>query len=75
MARRIKKISSGRGGWSEWQAPVMKGYFLQCCDCDLIHEMEFKTFIERDRKKNGAFAAVELPPEIRVLFRARRSKN
>lgn len=75
MARRIKKMHPGRGGWSEWQAPVMKGYLMQCCDCELVHEMEFKTFVERGRKKDGAFTAVHLPPDIRVLFRARRERK
>lgn len=74
MARRIKKMIEGRGGWSEWQAPVMKGYIMQCCDCDLIHEMEFKTFVARGQKANGKFTVVDLPPEIRVLFRARRER-
>ncbi len=42
MAKKFKKMVAGRGGWSEWQQPVMKGYLMKCCDCGLIHEMQFK---------------------------------
>jgi hypothetical protein len=26
----------------EWIAPVRKGYKLQCCDCGLIHRVDFR---------------------------------
>ena len=34
-------------GWSEWIHPVSnpeldRAYLLQCCDCSLIHEIEFQ---------------------------------
>ncbi|KKW92671.1 hypothetical protein [Sphingobium chungbukense] len=28
-------------GWSEWIHPL-PGYLMQCCDCGLIHEMQFE---------------------------------
>lgn len=31
-------------GWSEWIHPTPsgdRGYLMQCCDCGLIHEMQF----------------------------------
>lgn len=30
---------AGENGWSEWIHPL-PGYLMQCCDCDLIHEMQ-----------------------------------
>jgi len=27
---------------NEWVRPKMKGYKLQCCDCGLVHEIDFK---------------------------------
>ena len=30
-------------GWTRWVQPVMKGYLLACCDCGLVHRMEFRT--------------------------------
>jgi len=26
----------------EWEAPAMRGYKLMCCDCGLVHRMDFK---------------------------------
>ena len=26
----------------EWEEPVMKGYRFQCCDCRLVHRMDFR---------------------------------
>ena len=26
----------------EWQQPIHKGYRLCCCDCGLVHTMDFK---------------------------------
>ena len=26
----------------EWIRPVMKGYRMQCCDCGLVHILEFR---------------------------------
>lgn len=34
-------------GWSEWLHPL-PGFLAQCCDCGLIHEMEFR-LVETDR--------------------------
>lgn len=27
---------------NEWIRPTMKGYKMACCDCGLIHELDFK---------------------------------
>jgi len=72
---RFKKMIEGRGGWCEWQAPIMKGYKMKCCDCGLVHELQFKTFAETKQRRNGLFTIVELPWPIRVLFRARRQRK
>lgn len=74
MKKRFKKHIAGRGGWSEWVYPEHKSYLMKCCDCDLVHELQFGTFLERE-KKRGTFKVVMLPPEIRVMFRARRHKE
>ena len=33
-------------GWTDWVQPIRKGYKLCCCDCGLVHNMDF-------RVKNG----------------------
>ena len=50
---RFKKHKAGRGGWSEWVFP-QKRYLFQCCDCNLIHEIEFGTHfkVRRYEQKN-----------------------
>lgn len=34
---RFKKIKN-----NQWEQPVMKNYLMKCCDCGLIHEMDFR---------------------------------
>ena len=32
-----QKVAAG-----EWQQPVTKGYKMSCCDCGLVHRMDFR---------------------------------
>ena len=69
---KFKIHTAGKRGWSEWVYPTPeKPYLMKCCDCGLVHELEFKTFLEVDRKKE-TFGIIELPKQIRAMFRARR---
>lgn len=34
---RFKQQRSG-----EWVRPVMKNYLMKCCDCGLVHRLDFK---------------------------------
>lgn len=36
---RYKQVKAG-----EWQQPVRKGYKLRCCDCGLVHRMDFRIY-------------------------------
>ena len=29
-------------GWSRWVQPVEQGYKMCCCDCGLVHTMDFR---------------------------------
>lgn len=72
---KFKTMKAGRGGWSEWVYPKLKNlYLFKCCDCGLVHEIDFKTFIARKLPKSSSFQVIELPEEIRTMFRARRMK-
>jgi len=72
--KRFKKVTTPtRYGWSDWIFPTDK-YLMKCCDCGLVHQLEFRTFAET-RQKRGAFEVVRLPWPIRVMFRARRVKS
>lgn len=46
-------------GWSRWVYPVMEGYKMVCCDCGLVHDMEFRVTDNYNR----------------VEFRARRNER
>lgn len=58
-------------GWSEWIHPL-PGYLLQCCDCGLVHDMEFA--IGETIDKGGPFNPGESEEGV-VIFRARRHEE
>lgn len=47
----------------KWEQPVMEGYLMKCCDCGLIHEIDFRIAYGKTIEDN------------RVQLRARRIKN
>ena len=30
-------------GWTDWVQPVVDGYNMACCDCGLVHTLQFRT--------------------------------
>jgi len=55
--------------WSGWVSPDPEQYFMKCCDCGLIHEMQFKVakYSEGDKCEFVADA------DLQAVFRARRT--
>ncbi len=49
-----------RRGFSHWVQPQMRKYLVCCCDCNLVHEMQFRVVGAR---------------KLRVQFRARRAEG
>lgn len=50
-AKRIRQEhAEGPRGFSRWVQPQMKKYFLGCCDCDLVHEFQFRIIGSRKMK-------------------------
>jgi hypothetical protein len=39
---KFRKLKGDAG----WQYPVMKGYKMGCCDCGLVHNVDFEVFKE-----------------------------
>lgn len=39
---KFKKVGPG-----EWQQPTRKNYLMKCCDCGLVHSLDFRVL------KNG----------------------
>lgn len=58
-----KKFTQRKSG--EWVQPRMKSYFLQCCDCNLIHRLNFRVVIGSDGRAKVQMQA----------FRANRSQQ
>lgn len=59
----------GPDGWSDWVHPL-PGYRMQCCDCNLIHDMEFS--IVPRLPGDDALNPGETDAGV-ITFRARRS--
>ena len=61
--RQIVKYALPKAG--EWIQPIRRGYKMACCDCGLVHTLDFKTVGTRSRRiqfrvfrNNRATAAV-----------------
>ena len=55
--------------WSEWVCPDPTQYFMKCCDCGLVHEMQFNVVKYSDGDKCEDFD----DPYVQAVFRARRA--
>lgn len=66
-------VRMGDDGWSEWVTPLAP-YYMQCCDCGLIHEVEFRIVKEKLYKPDGSWTVVQFTsdPTLEVIFRMRR---
>jgi hypothetical protein len=74
IRRFTKEHAVGPRGFSAWKNPKMRGYLMACCDCGLVHEMEFKAFRITKRFADGSYSYDELPrTEYGVTMRARRA--
>jgi hypothetical protein len=55
------------------QYPIMDGYKMQCCDCGLIHEIDFQVVKVVKTHKDGTWACVDLSKKkYRIEIKARR---
>jgi hypothetical protein len=53
--------------------PVMKGYMMSCCDCGLVHKINFTAVKVIRKNKDGTWEYRELDSEkFRVVFEADR---
>jgi hypothetical protein len=57
------------GDWSEWVCPDPEQYFMKCCDCGLVHKMQFKVVKYSAGDKCEDFD----DPYVQAVFRARRT--
>jgi len=55
--------------WSEWVCPDPTQYFMKCCDCGLVHEMQFKVV----KYSEGDECEAVDDQNVQAVFRARRT--
>jgi hypothetical protein len=55
--------------WSEWVNPKAEQYFMKCCDCGLVHEMQFKVA----KYSEGDECEFAEDADLQAVFRARRT--
>jgi hypothetical protein len=75
--RRLKPVKGdhGRKQWSDWQFPIMRGYLMACCDCGLVHEVDFKALlVTKTRKRDWLYKPLPRT-RFRVALRARRAER
>lgn len=68
--RQCEQMEGGPDGWTKWLHPL-PGFLLQCCDCDLVHEMEVG--IDNAPADTPAFNPGESVENGIVVFRVRRA--
>jgi hypothetical protein len=66
----IEQMFADEEGWSDWIHPL-PGYLMQCCDCGLIHDMEFAIVPRSDVAGDGSFNEGENEQHM-IIFRAKR---
>ena len=57
-------------GWCDWVCPKPKGYLMQCCDCELIHEVDFRV-VRYESEDSEVYKVVD-DPNLQAQMRLRR---
>jgi hypothetical protein len=57
-------------GWCDWVCPKPRGYLMQCCGCELIHEVDFR--VVRYESEDSEVYEVVVDPNLQAQMRLRR---
>ena len=61
---------------NEDQLPIMDNYKMSCCDCGLVHNMDFQVVKIMKENEDGSYLFKELPKDkYRVSLKARRNNR
>lgn len=44
MAKFIDETEATKNKWTRWVQPLRTNYKMACCDCGLVHDMEFRIY-------------------------------
>ncbi len=53
-------IQKGKGRFSSWESPKLNSYHLQCCDCGLVHDIQFKVLVKGGKQLDGRTCQVQI---------------
>jgi len=71
-----QKMTVRKDGYCEWVFPIMKGYRMACCDCNLVHELELEVYEVKKTREDGSFEAIQRKgKKWRVRLRAKRNNR
>ena len=69
-------VEDGEDDWTVWTYPIHKGYLMKCCDCGLVHEVEFRVLKNIKKKKDGSKDGVLMDDDkYQVGLRMRRQDD
>ena len=71
----IKQEYAEADGWSREIAPTMKGYKLACCDCGLVHDVDFWVVEVTETHDDGSWECKPAPDEYRIVMKVRRNNR
>lgn len=72
---KFKKVTTEKNnGWSKWENPVMTNYQMACCDCGLVHTINFQVVELISVDKKGKQLVKALPKnKYKVMMKAKRN--
>ena len=70
---KFKQEVAEADGWSREIFPVMKGYKMACCDCGLVHDINFAVVAVTKKNKNGTWSHGAKLGGHRILMQVRRN--
>jgi hypothetical protein len=77
MRRKYPQMYERADGWCDWITPIHDGYRMMCCDCGLVHALQFKIVRQTSKEDALGYWKSEKPKQrgLRVVFRAQRDKR
>lgn len=74
---RYRQEYSEGDGWTRWVTPEKSLYKMACCDCGLVHRLQFRSIKTSRENARGEFTIerVRKGKTERIQFRAARAKR
>ncbi len=71
-----RHTDDGDDGYTRWITPVMDGYKMACCDCGLVHDVDFRAVKAGRTKADGTFSITQIGKvRYRVALRVKRNNR